>query len=41
MAGDVAVIPLYHQIVTWVMKNNIGYTARTDEFTLAHEFEPA
>ena len=39
-AGDLAIIPLYHQIATWAMKKNIGYVARTDEFTLAHEFRP-
>jgi len=30
VATDVAIIPLYHQIVTWAMKNNIYYKARTD-----------
>lgn len=40
VASDVAIIPLYHQIATWAMTKNIGYTARTDEFTLAHEFRP-
>lgn len=38
---DLAIIPLYHQIATWAMKKNISYVARTDEFTLAHEFRPA
>ncbi len=37
-ANDVALVPLYHQVVTWAMKKNIGYTARTDEFTFAHHF---
>ncbi len=40
VARDVAIIPLYHQIVTWAMKKNITYLARTDEFTLAHYFRP-
>ena len=40
VASDVAIIPLYHQIATWAMKKNISYSARTDEFTLAHEFRP-
>ena len=39
-AREVAIIPLYHQIATWAMKKNIIYTARTDEFTLAHQFRP-
>jgi peptide/nickel transport system substrate-binding protein len=39
-ARDLAIIPLYHQIATWAMKKNIDYVARTDEFTLAHEFRP-
>lgn len=37
-AREVAVIPLHYQIVTWAMKKPIAYTARTDEFTLAHHF---
>jgi peptide/nickel transport system substrate-binding protein len=40
-ARDLAIIPLYHQIATWAMKKNISYIARTDEFTLAHQFRPA
>jgi peptide/nickel transport system substrate-binding protein len=40
-ARDLAIIPLYHQIATWAMKKNISYIARTDEFTLAHQFQPA
>ncbi len=39
-ARDVAIIPLYHQIVTWAMKKNIVYVARTDERTLAQYFRP-
>jgi len=38
-SSDVALIPLYHQIVTWAMKRNINYTPRTDEFTFAHHFQ--
>ena len=39
-AADVAIIPLYHQIVTWAMKKNIAYQARTDERSLAQFFRP-
>jgi peptide/nickel transport system substrate-binding protein len=39
-ATDVAVIPLYHQVVTWAMKKNIKYQARTDERSLAQYFYP-
>jgi peptide/nickel transport system substrate-binding protein len=39
-AADVAIIPLYHQIVTWAMKKNITYQARTDERSLAQYFQP-
>jgi len=31
-----AVIPLHHQIVTWAMRRDLAYAARTDEYTLAH-----
>ena len=37
-ARDVAIIPLHYQIVTWAMKRQLDYAARTDEFTLAHHF---
>jgi peptide/nickel transport system substrate-binding protein len=40
VAADVAIIPLYHQIVTWAMKKNIVYQARTDERSLAQFFHP-
>ncbi len=40
VARDVAIIPLYHQIVTWAMKKNIVYEARTDERSLAQYFRP-
>jgi len=39
-AAEVAFIPLHYQIVTWAMKSNLSYTARTDEFTFAHHFKP-
>jgi peptide/nickel transport system substrate-binding protein len=39
-AREVAFIPLHYQVVTWAMKRNITYTARTDEFTFAHHFKP-
>ena len=40
VAADVAIIPLHHQIVTWAMKKNIAYQARTDERSLAQFFHP-
>ena len=39
-AAEVAFIPLHYQVVTWAMKRNLAYTARTDEFTFAHYFRP-
>jgi peptide/nickel transport system substrate-binding protein len=38
--SETALIPLYHQYVSWAMKKHLTYTARTDEFTLAHHFRP-
>ena len=38
---DVAYIPIHYQIVTWAMKLDLEYAARTDEFTFAHHFKPA
>ena len=35
------VIPLHHQIVSWAMKKNLDYVARTDEFTFAHQVKTA
>ena len=35
------VIPLHHQIVSWAMKKNLDYVARTDEFTFAHQVKAA
>ena len=35
---DYAVIPLHHQYATWAMRRGLKYTARTDEFTFAHQF---
>lgn len=40
-AAEVAFVPLHYQVVTWAMKRNITYSARTDEFTFAHHFRPA
>jgi peptide/nickel transport system substrate-binding protein len=39
-AEDVAFIPLHYQVVTWAMKKNLSYAARTDEYTFAHHFKP-
>ncbi|WP_293778690.1 ABC transporter substrate-binding protein [uncultured Oxalicibacterium sp.] len=33
-----AVVPLHHQYATWGMRQGLTYTARTDEFTFAHQF---
>jgi peptide/nickel transport system substrate-binding protein len=35
---DHALIPLHHQISSWAMRKGLAYTARTDEYTLAHQF---
>jgi peptide/nickel transport system substrate-binding protein len=40
VAAEAALVPLYHQYVTWAMKKHLTYIARTDEFTLAHFFRP-
>jgi peptide/nickel transport system substrate-binding protein len=37
---DYAVIPLHHQSATWAMRKGMKYTARVDEFTFAHQFQP-
>ncbi len=39
-AREVAFLPLHYQVVTWAMKSNLSYLARTDEFTFAHHFKP-
>jgi peptide/nickel transport system substrate-binding protein len=39
-AREVVFIPLHYQVVTWAMRNNLSYAARTDEFTFAHHFKP-
>jgi peptide/nickel transport system substrate-binding protein len=39
-AREVAFIPLHYQVATWAMKSSLSYTARTDEFTFAHQFTP-
>jgi peptide/nickel transport system substrate-binding protein len=36
---DVVFIPLHYQVVTWAMKRNLDYAARTDEFTFAYYFK--
>jgi peptide/nickel transport system substrate-binding protein len=37
--SEMVIIPLHYQVVTWAMKNNLSYSARTDEFTFAHYFK--
>jgi len=39
-ASETAIIPLHYQIVTWAMRSNLSYAARTDEFTFAWQFKP-
>ncbi len=39
--NDLAVIPLHHTMASWAMTRGLRYTARTDEFTFAHEVHPA
>ncbi len=38
--ADRPVILLHHQFATWAMRRELRYTARTDEYTLAHHFRP-
>ncbi|MBL8474327.1 MAG: ABC transporter substrate-binding protein [Rhodocyclaceae bacterium] len=37
---DHALVPLYHQYASWVMRKGLSYRARVDEFTLANAFHP-
>ena len=39
--GDTGVVPLYHQVSLWAMRDGITYAPRTDEFTLAQKFRLA
>ena len=39
--ADHAVIPSHSQMATWAMRRGIRYRARTDEWSLAHQFLPA
>jgi peptide/nickel transport system substrate-binding protein len=34
-------VPLHYQVVTWAMRRDLDYAARTDEFTFAHYFKTA
>jgi peptide/nickel transport system substrate-binding protein len=36
--ADYPVIVLHHQLATWAMRQDLAYTARTDEFTFAQHF---
>jgi peptide/nickel transport system substrate-binding protein len=36
---DIGIVPIHHQINTWATKKGVSYTPRTDEYTLAHEFQ--
>jgi len=35
---DTPVLPMYHQLITWVVRRGIAYPGRVDEFTLAQQF---
>ena len=35
---ETPVIPMYHQVVTWAMRQGTDYPGRVDEFTLAQQF---
>ena len=37
---DIGLVPLHHQINTWATRKGVAYTPRTDEYTLAQEFQP-
>ncbi len=37
---ELGIIPLHHQINTWATRKGIAYTPRTDEYTLAFQFQP-
>jgi peptide/nickel transport system substrate-binding protein len=39
--ADTGVVPLYHQVSLWAMRDGITYVPRTDENTLAHKFRPS
>jgi len=38
--NDTSIVPLYHQVSLWAMRDGISYAPRTDENTLAHKFKP-
>lgn len=38
--ADHAIIPSHSQMATWAMRKGIRYRARTDEWSLAHQFAP-
>jgi peptide/nickel transport system substrate-binding protein len=35
------VIPLHYEVSTWGLRKGLGYRARVDQYTLAHEVRPA
>lgn len=39
--GELAVIPLHHQLATWGLRKGFVYDGRIDEFTFAHEIRRA
>jgi len=38
--GDLGVIPLHYDIVSWALRRAIAYPARSDNYTFAWEFRP-
>jgi peptide/nickel transport system substrate-binding protein len=39
--AEQAIIPLHYEVSVWAMRKSIGYLARSDQYTLAHEMKPA
>lgn len=39
--NDLGIIPIHHQINTWVTRKGVSYVPRTDEYTLAFHFKPS
>ena len=37
---DLGIMPIHFQFTIWATKKNVAYTPRTDEYTLAFQFQP-
>ena len=35
------IMPIHYQFTIWATKKNVHYIPRTDEYTLAYQFQPA